>query len=101
MFKEHNEYWNAHEERKKAPVQTHNKDGSVRQVNQGKYEWRYDETPDKTCVIFEIKLPKHMETANIECDLHPDFVRITAKGKVTQLTHPEFIQVEKSSVQRS
>jgi hypothetical protein len=52
-------------------------------VNQGKYEWRYDETPDKTCVIFELKLPKFMETANIECDLHPDYVRVTAKGKVT------------------
>jgi hypothetical protein len=30
MFKEHNEYWDAVEERKKAPVNTHNPDGSVR-----------------------------------------------------------------------
>ena len=42
-----------------------------------------------------------METAQIECDLHPDYVRINVKGKVTQLAHPEFIQVEKSQVQRS
>ena len=34
-------------------------------------------------------------------DLHPDFVRLDIKGRITQLAHPEFIIVEKSAVQRS
>ena len=55
----------------------------MRQCNQGKYEWRYDESQDKTCVVFEIKLPKFMETAAIDCDLHPDLLRLNIKGRVT------------------
>jgi hypothetical protein len=52
-------------------------------VNQGKYEWRYDETDDKTCVIFEIRVPKFMDTSHINVDLHPDYVRMDIKGRVT------------------
>ena len=52
-------------------------------------------------MVFEIKLPKHMETALIHVDLHPEYVRMDIKGRTTQLVHPEFIIVEKSKVQRS
>lgn len=52
-------------------------------------------------MVFEIKLPKHMETALIHVDLHPDYVRMDIKGRTTQLAHPEYIIVEKSKVQRS
>jgi len=98
MFKEYNEL---QEEHKPRPVPVYNKDGSVRQANQGKYEWRYDETPDKTCVIFEIRIPKFMDTQLIDCDLQPEYVRLEIKGRVTQLVHPEEIILEKSKVQRS
>lgn len=60
MFKEYNEL---QDELKPRPVPVYGRDGKVRQANQGKYEWRYDETPDRTCVIFEVKVPKFMDTA--------------------------------------
>jgi len=39
-----------------------------------------------------------METAQINVDLHPDYLRIDIKGKITQLSIPEDILVEKSKV---
>ena len=60
MFKEFHEF----EESMKptGPPPVYNKDGGIRQINQGKYEWRFDETADHTSVIFEIKVPKYMDT---------------------------------------
>ena len=79
----------------------YNKDGNVRQANEGKYEWRFDESTDKTCVIFEIKIPKFMDTALIDLDLQPLYIRMDIKGRITQLAIPENILVEKSKIQRS
>mmetsp|Transcript_24392 Transcript_24392/g.37804 ORF Transcript_24392/g.37804 Transcript_24392/m.37804 type:complete len:194 (-) Transcript_24392:16-597(-) len=76
-------------------------EGQVRQANQGKYEWRFDESIDKTEVVFEIKIPKYLDTAQLNVDLHPDYLRLDIKGKITQLSIPENILVEKSKVQRS
>lgn len=67
-------------------------------MNAGKYEWRFDETPDKTCVVFEIKVPKFMDTQHINVDLNPDYLRLDIKGRFTQLSIPENILVEKSKV---
>ena len=99
MFKEYHEFEESL--KPKGPPPVYNKDGKVRQVNQGQYEWRFDETPDHTSVIFEIKVPKFLETQHINVDLQPDYVRLDIKGRITQLTHPENILVEKSKVQRS
>ena len=74
------------------------KDGTVRQANQGKYEWRFDESEDKTHVIFEIKIPKFMDTALINVDLQPTYLRLDIKGRVTQLSIPEDVIAEKSKV---
>jgi protein TilB len=98
IFKEYNEFYDQTDE---GPPQVYNKKGEVRQLNQGKYEWRFDETPDKTSVVFEIKVPKFMDTQHMNVDLHPDYIRLDIKGKFTQLNIPENILVEKSKVQRS
>ena len=84
MFKQYNKMV----EKKTEPLPVIGSDGRVRQANQGKYEWRYDESDDKTCVIFEIKVPKFMDTNHIQCDLHPDYLRLDIKGRITQLSHP-------------
>lgn len=42
-----------------------------------------------------------MDTNHINFDPHPDYLRIDIKGRITQLSHPENILVEKSKVQRS
>jgi protein TilB len=66
MFKDYDEF-NKLNEQQEVPI--YNKNGEVRQANQGKYEWRFDETVDKTSVIFEIKIPKYMDTSAINVDL--------------------------------
>ena len=81
MFKEYNEFYDGQKDQGPPPV--YNKNGSVRQVNQGKYEWRFDETPDKTAIIFEIKVPKHMQTQHMNVDLNPDYVRLDIKDRIT------------------
>jgi protein TilB len=42
-----------------------------------------------------------MDTSLLDVDLQPDYVRISVKDKVTQLSMPEEILVERSTVQRS
>jgi len=42
-----------------------------------------------------------MDTANIDVDLQPEYVRLDIKGRITQLSIPEEVIVEKSKVQRS
>ena len=41
IFKEYNEFYDGAEE---GPPEVYNKKGEIRQLNQGKYEWRFDET---------------------------------------------------------
>lgn len=48
MFKEYNEMMDELDREKNKPLPIYNMDGTVRQANHGKYEWRYDQTPDKT-----------------------------------------------------
>lgn len=77
------------------------KNGDVLQCNQGGYEWTFKESEDKTCILFEIAIPKFMDTSLVEVDLQPTYVRCDVKGKITQLKFPDEILVEKSTVQRA
>ena len=82
-------------------ITVHNASGDIRQCNEGKYEFHFSETQDKTCVILEFHVPKFMDTSLINVDLNPMYVRFDVKGKITQLKMPEEIIVERSKVQRS
>ena len=42
-----------------------------------------------------------MDTSLINVDLHPNYIRMEIKGKVTQLKFEEEILVDKSKLQRS
>lgn len=99
MFKEWNEM--QAEEKNKPPPSVYTDSGNIRQCNQGGYEWSFTETKDKTGLIFEIGVPKFMDTSLLNIDLQPKYVRCDIRGKITQLRIPEEILVEKSKVQRS
>lgn len=43
----------------------------------------FKESEDRTCVIFEICVPKFMDTSLCEVDLQPTYVRCDVKGKIT------------------
>lgn len=52
-------------------------------------------------IVLDVGVPKYMETSLIDVDLHPIYVRIDIKGKITQLRFPCEIIVEQSKVKRS
>lgn len=99
MFKDFHEFEEGLKQ-KEAPS-VYNQFGDIRQCNEGKYEFKYDESADKTCVVLEIHIPKFMDTSLLNVDLNPQYIRLDVKGKITQLKHPDEIIVEKSKVQRS
>ena len=53
---------------------------------------------DETELIFNIEVPKFMDTSLLDVDLQPQYIRVDIKGKITQIVFPEEIMVEKSKV---
>ena len=80
-----------------------NSQGEIRQCNQGNYQFEFSEKNEKGVqyIVLDVGVPKYMETSLIDVDLHPIYVRINIKGKITQLRFPCEIVVERSSVKRS
>jgi len=99
MFKEYREF--QEELKPKGPPRTHKENGKVLQCNQGGYDWSFNDSEDKTCINFELSVPRFMDTSLLDVNLEPEYVRVLVKDKVTQLSFPEEILVERSTVQRS
>ena len=99
MFKDYNDL--VAETMHKGPLSVLTKDGHVRQCNQGRYTWSLDTSADKTKLIFNMEVPRFMETSSLNVDLQPSYVRVNVKEKITQVRFDEHIMVERSSVQRS
>ena len=85
------------------PPSVLNTKGEIRQCNQGNYPFEFYEKNIKEVqyIVLEVGVPKYMETSLIDVDLHPAYVRIDIKGKITQLRFPCEIVVERSKVTRS
>lgn len=99
MFSDFREF--DEQNKKKEPISVYNPQGEIRQCNEGRYEFVFDETPDKTCITLDLWLPKFMDTSLVNVDLNPLYVRVDIKGKITQLKFEEEILVDQSKVQRS
>ena len=67
MFKEWNEMYA--DDKNKPPPSVYTDNGGIRQCNQGGYEWTFTESKDKTALIFEINVPKFMDTSLLNVDL--------------------------------
>lgn len=86
----------------KGPLPTYKDNGEIRVCNQGKYDFYFNEDIFTTGILlFELKLPKHMQTTQIQVDLNPQYIRVVVKDKVTQMKFAYEIIVEKSIIQRS
>lgn len=75
--------------------------GEIRQCNEGKYDFELDDHTTPGYVIFELAVPKYLETQSLDVDVQPDYVRCVVKDKVTQLKLPQEISPDGSKVQRS
>ena len=59
------------------------KEGHIRQCNQGKYIWSLENSQDNSKLIFNMEVPKYMQTDSLNIDLQPQYVRVDVKGKIT------------------
>ena len=87
--------------KKQGPPSIYHENGEIRQCNEGRYNFKIIEDDQNDLLIVEFYLPKHLGTDLLDCDVNPLYIRVTVKGKITQLKLPEEIEVEKSKVERS
>ncbi|GMF38500.1 unnamed protein product [Phytophthora lilii] len=74
-------------------------DGSIRQCNQGKWEFRLtDEILD---IVLEVDLPRFLDTSLVDVDVHPSYVSIVAKNKILRLKFPELVHSDAGKAERS
>merc|ERR1719388_246650 len=52
-------------------------------------------------IVFELAVPKYLETGSLDVDVNPEYVRCVIKDKVTQLKLPAEVSPDQSKVQRS
>ena len=77
-----------------------NAKGEIRQCNEGNYAFKLDEWSEPNCVLFELAVPRFMDSSLIDLDLNPTYVRCVVRGKVTQIRFDNEIRVSESKMQR-
>lgn len=74
-------------------------DGSPLQMNSGK--WPFTITEDGAEVRVDVAFPKFLDTAQIDAEVQPTYVRCSAKGKHIQLLLPDEVNATASRAVRS
>ncbi|KAI5632165.1 leucine-rich repeat domain-containing protein [Phthorimaea operculella] len=75
-------------------------DGRPFNINQAKLPFKFnDQEPDK--YTLDLSVYKHMETSLIDCNVQPNYVRVTVKDKIFQLHLPREVATSKSTATRS
>ncbi|CDJ56453.1 leucine rich repeat protein, putative [Eimeria maxima] len=82
----------------KKPFETYNSKGEIRQCNQGRLKFTMDSYSQPGLIVVTFELPRHLSTMLIDVDVHPNYLRVTVKGKVTQLRLPEDISPDNTKV---
>mmetsp|Transcript_19530 Transcript_19530/g.42430 ORF Transcript_19530/g.42430 Transcript_19530/m.42430 type:complete len:263 (-) Transcript_19530:170-958(-) len=84
------------------------KDGGIKQCNQGKYQfWFEDESgKDGNCknagsLIMRVAIPKYLSTSLVDVDIHPTYVSVVIKSKILRVVLPVEILSDKSVARRS
>ena len=93
------------EKKKKEPVKKetsmYNKEGELRQCNEGRYPFTLKEYDDPEYTYFELTVPKFMSTELLDVNVFPNFVSVRVKGKLTQIRLWEEVIVSSSEIQRA
>ncbi|XP_066025477.1 dynein axonemal assembly factor 11-like [Pocillopora verrucosa] len=76
-------------------------DGHVLNINQGKWDFQFDDDEDNNRFVLDLPCFKHLDTSLIDVDVQPTYVRVTVKGKVFQLALSEEVNPDSSSAKRS
>jgi len=74
-------------------------DGTPTQMNTAKWPFSIEE--DGQAVYVDIALPKFLDSAQVDADVQPTYVRVTAKKNVLQLVLPSEVLTDASIAKRS
>ncbi|KAL5032402.1 hypothetical protein BDV3_000975 [Batrachochytrium dendrobatidis] len=74
-------------------------DGRVLQRNDGKYVFKWIDSP--TTIVLSIEISKFLDTSLIDVDVHPTWLRVTIKGKILQLVIDQPVQSDSIVCERS
>jgi protein TilB len=90
-----------HLEKKKEPKQRlmYGPDGRVLQRNEGKYEYRWEDT--KKCIRLLVEISKFLDTSFINIDCYPGYITIMIKDKMLQLVFDEAVRPDTMHCERS
>lgn len=82
----------------RARAEDQSSSSSIRQCNEGKFEFRIDDDENPECVVIQVELPKYLDSSLVEVDAHPHHVTITIKNKILRLRFPEEVRRRASLV---
>lgn len=79
-------------------------DGGIKQCNQGKYQYWFEEEHAKNgrlgTLIMRVAIPKFLSTSLIDVDVHPTYVCIVVKSKILRLVLPMEVVSDRSIARR-
>lgn len=85
--------------------------GIIKQCNQGKYQYWFDEDESLTnsssgkksisSLVMRIAIPKHLSTSLVDVDIHPTYVSVIIKSKILRVILPVEVRSDKSIARRS
>jgi protein TilB len=76
-------------------------EGEIKQCNEGKWKFRFDEEMKPGYFTLDVKIQKHLSSSLIDVDVHPTYISIVIKGKVLRLVLPAEVKSEESKAERS
>ena len=75
--------------------------GEIRQCNEGKWAFKFDEEIKSEYVILDVAVQKHLSSTLIDVDVHPDYVSVVIKSKVLRLILPAEVEAEGAKATRN
>ncbi|XP_062576752.1 uncharacterized protein LOC134238646 [Saccostrea cucullata] len=69
----------------KQPRRLFAEDGRPLNVNEAKIDFTLTEDDSENNILLDVACFKHMDTSLIDCDVQPNYVRVTLKGKVNSV----------------
>ena len=75
--------------------------GEIKQCNEGKWTFSFDEETKKGYVLLDVGVQKHLSSSLIDVDVHPDYVSVVIKSKVLRLVLPAEVASGEATAMRS
>lgn len=61
-------------------------DREIKQKNEGHWDFSWDEDSRPGHIVLDVSLPKHLDSSLIDVDVHPNYISMIVKSKVSKRT---------------